>query len=180
MQTVHYFAYGSNLLSARLLARCASARVVCVAHAPGWAVSFSKPGADGSGKAGLAQSDNACHPGVVYEIARQELPLLDWFEGVGKGYTRLDDFAGQLPDGSPLSLTTYMPIRHDATLKPYDWYLALCIAGAREQGLGDTVIGQFRAQAWLPDPDPLREGRRLALEALAAAGHDDWEALLRD
>ena len=179
MHTFHYFAYGSNLLSSRLLARCASARVVGVARAPGWAVSFTKPGADGSGKAGLLQADASSHPGVVYEIARSELPALDRFEGVGHGYSRLDDFPARLQDGSALAVTTYMPMLHDETLTPFDWYLALCIAGAREHGLGDEVIEQFLAQPCQPDPDLAREGRQLALQALAAAGHDDWQRLFR-
>ncbi len=69
MHTCLYFAYGSNLLSTRLTARCPSARVVGVAMTADWTVSFTKPGGDGSGKAGLVQRQGAVQPGVVYELA---------------------------------------------------------------------------------------------------------------
>jgi gamma-glutamylcyclotransferase len=74
MQTFFYFAYGSNLLSHRLLARCPSARVISIATTDDWTVQFTKPGGDGSGKAGLVEQSGALHPGVVYEIASDEMP----------------------------------------------------------------------------------------------------------
>jgi gamma-glutamylcyclotransferase len=178
MQTFHYFAYGSNLLTTRLAARCASARVVSTALTDGWSVSFTKPGADSSGKAGLVERAGAAHPGVVYEIAALEMPVLDRFEGVGHGYTRTDAFPVTLPGGERLDVSTYMPIRHNAALKPFDWYLALCIAGAREHGLDEALLRQFASHPNLPDTNHARESRRLALEALAAAGHHDWQKLL--
>jgi gamma-glutamylcyclotransferase len=178
MPTFHYFAYGSNLLTTRLVARCASARVVAAAVTDGWSVSFTKPGADGSGKAGLIEQAGASHPGVVYEIAAHDMPILDRFEGAGHGYSRTDDFAVMLSGGERLKASTYMPTRHDATLKPFDWYLALCIAGAHEHGLDSAVLERFRSHAHVADTDHSREGRRLALEALSAAGHQDWPGLL--
>ena len=39
----------------------------------------------------------AAHPGVVYEIAAHEMPVLDRFEGVGHGYTRTNAFPVTLP-----------------------------------------------------------------------------------
>ena len=180
MQTFHYFAYGSNLLTTRLAARCPSARVVATAVTDGWTVNFTKPGADGSGKAGLVEQLDARHPGVVYEIAVHELPVLDRVEGVGHGYTRTDAFPVRLvASGERLDASTYMPIRHDASLKPFDWYLALCVAGAREHGFEEALLRRFASHPHLPDADHTREGRRLALEALAAAGHQDWQLLLK-
>lgn len=178
MRTFHYFAYGSNLLTTRLVARCSSARVVAAAVTDGWSVNFTKPGADGSGKAGLVEQQGAAHPGVVYEIAAHEMPILDRFEGLGHGYTRTDDFAVRLMTGESLQVSTYLAIRHDTTLKPFDWYLALCVAGAHEHGFDEALRQRFSTHPRLADPDHNREGRRLALEALAAAGHDDWQSLL--
>ena len=178
MRTFHYFAYGSNLLTTRLVARCSSARVVAAAVTDGWSVNFTKPGADGSGKAGLVEQQGAAHPGVVYEIAAHEMPVLDRFEGLGHGYTRTDDFAVRLMTGESLQVSTYLPIRHDTTLKPFDWYLALCVAGAHEHSFDEALRQRLSTHPRLADPDHNREGRRLALEALAAAGHDDWQSLL--
>lgn len=178
MHTCLYFAYGSNLLSTRLNARCASARVVGVAMTDGWTVSFTKPGGDGSGKAGLVQRDGAAHPGVVYELSAYEMPVLDRIEGVGHGYTREDDFkVTMLGDGKPVSTATYMPQRHDHDLVPFDWYLALCIAGATENRFDPHVLAAFRATPFKPDTEDHRPARQAGVEALQAAGHHNWREM---
>ncbi|MEO9875670.1 MAG: gamma-glutamylcyclotransferase family protein [Anderseniella sp.] len=179
MHTCLYFAYGSNLLSTRLTARCPSARVVGVAMTDGWTVSFTKPGGDGSGKAGLVQRDDAIHPGVVYELTADEMPMLDRIEGVGHGYTREDDFkVTMLDDGNRVSTATYMPQRHDPALIPFDWYLALCIAGATENRFAPQILAAFQATPFKPDTEDHRPARLAGIEALQAAGHVSWNTLL--
>ena len=178
MHTYLYFAYGSNLLSTRLTARCTSARVVGVAMADGWTVSFTKPGGDGSGKAGLVRNDGSAHPGVVYELAADEMPTLDLIEGVGHGYTREEEFnVTMLDDGNRVSTATYMPQRHDPALIPFDWYLALCIAGATENRFDPQVLRAFKATPFQPDVENHRPARLAGIEALKAAGHDDWQGI---
>jgi len=181
MHTCLYFAYGSNLLSTRLTARCSSARVVGVAITDGWTVGFSKPGGDGSGKAGLVQHQGAAHPGVVYELRAEEMPVLDRIEGVGHGYTREHDFkVTMLRGGRTVSTATYMPQRHNPALIPFDWYLALCIAGATEHRFDRQVLAAFQATPFKPDVDDYRPARLAGIEALRAAGHDNWQAIHRD
>jgi hypothetical protein len=178
MHTCLYFAYGSNLLSTRLTARCPSARVVGVAMTADWTVSFTKPGGDGSGKAGLVQRQGAVQPGVVYELAAEEMPVLDRIEGLGHGYTRDDDFqVTMVGDGDLISTATYMPQRHDHALIPFDWYLALCIAGATENRFDPQVLAAFKAVAFKPDTEDHRPARQAGIQALHAAGHDDWQAI---
>lgn len=179
MHTCLYFAYGSNLLSTRLTARCPSARVVGVAMTNGWTVSFTKPGRDGSGKAGLVQRDGAIHPGVVYELAAHEMPVLDRIEGLGHGYTRDDDFTvTMLGCGSRISTATYVPQRHDPALIPFDWYLALCIAGATENRFDKQMLSSFQKTPYKPDIEHHRPARLAGVEALRAAGHDNWRGVL--
>ena len=179
MHTRLYFAYGSNLLSTRLTARCPSARVVGVAVTEGWTVSFTKPGGDGSGKAGLVQHQDAVHPGVVYELAATEMPVLDRIEGVGHGYARHDDFqVTMLDDGKPVSTATYVPQRHDHALMPFDWYLALCIAGATENRFDRRVLAAFKSTPFKPDVEHHRPARLAGVEALQAAGHHNWKTIL--
>ena len=181
MHTSLYFAYGSNLLSTRLVARCPSARVVGTAMTEGWLVSFTKPGADDSGKAGLVHREGACHPGVVYELATEEMPILDRFEGLGHGYSRDDKFAVKmLGSGEPVSTATYKPTRHDPALIPFDWYLALCIAGAREHSFDAAMVSAFRTTPFKPDTVDDRPGRLAGIEALQAAGHDAWREMFQD
>ena len=179
MHTCLYFAYGSNLLSTRLSARCPSARAVGVAMTDGWTVSFTKPGSDGSGKAGLVQRDSASHPGVVYELAAHEMPVLDRIEGLGHGYTRDDDFTvTMLECGSQIATATYVPQRHDPVLVPFDWYLALCIAGATENRFDLQVLEAFQATPFKPDAEDDRPARVAGIEALQAAGHDNWQGII--
>lgn len=179
MQTRLYFAYGSNLLSARLTARCPSARVVGTAMTGHWTVSFTKPGSDGSGKAGLVQRDGSTHPGVVYELAADEMPVLDRIEGLGNGYTRDDDFVVTMTgDGARVSTATYIPQRHDPALLPFDWYLALCIAGAIENRFDPEVMAAFQATPFKTDLEDLRPARLTGIEALRAAGHASWQTIL--
>lgn len=181
MQTCLYFAYGSNLLSTRLIARCPSARVVGVAMTDGWTVSFTKPGGDGSGKAGLVRRDGTSHPGVVYELSAEEMPVLDKIEGVGHGYTREDGFTVTMAsDGGPVATATYMPQRHDPALIPFDWYLALCIAGAVENRFDPHVMSAFKATPSKPDHEDHRPARLAGIEALEAAGHGNWQQIFHN
>lgn len=178
MTTVLYFAYGSNLLTNRLVARCPSAHVKDMAAALDWTVRFTKPGADGSGKAGLFADVGADHPGIVYEIAAGEMPALDKAEGLGIGYARDDNFTVMLSSGEAVTTTTYVPIRHNNALQPFDWYLALCIAGALEHEFDDHVIETFRSTACQIDEDHDRKSRIEGIAALKQAGHSDWRNLL--
>ena len=179
MSTCLYFAYGSNLLTTRLLARCPSAIVKGVAIASDWEVRFTKPGADGSGKAGLFPEAGAEQSGVIYEMALDEMPILDKYEGLGIGYTRDDSFQVQIvSSGATVLSTTYLPIRYNNALLPFDWYLALCVAGALEHGLDDHIIETFRSSPHQHDEDEDRKARLEGIAALKAAGHHDWRELL--
>ncbi|MCE2510119.1 MAG: gamma-glutamylcyclotransferase [Alphaproteobacteria bacterium] len=179
----HYFAYGSNMLTARLRARCPSARPVGRAEVADFALAFNKRGRDDSGKATLARSTQG-HPrsyGVLFEMDAAELGQLDRIEGVDKGYERKDAFAVRLLDGGgTVHARTYRATLTDDRLKPYDWYLALVIAGAREHRLDAAYVATLRRVAFATDPQPARPGRKAAIGALAAAGIADYRALLAD
>lgn len=98
--TALYFAYGSNLLSSRLLARTPSARFVAVARLPGFELRWHKAASDGSGKcdivpaAGRPSADLGGEGaqasqgvlGVLWRIAWAEKPALDAAETLGIGY----------------------------------------------------------------------------------------------
>ncbi len=180
MKRVPYFAYGSNLLTQRLTARCPSARVVGRGVVAGYRFGFFKHShRDGSGKAALLAEAGAVTHGVVFELAATEMDVLDRFEGVGLGYDRTDAVNVRLEDGSERSCTTYLASDPRDGLRPFDWYLALVLAGAAEHGLHRAHVDLIADTIFTPDPDERREGRRLAQKALEAAGHRDWQALLR-
>jgi gamma-glutamylcyclotransferase len=135
---VLYFAYGSNMLTARLTARCPSAKPLCVAEVSGHDFIYGKRGKDGSAKATLIRQDNSIVYGVLFQIAPADLGHLDLIEGRGFGYEREDDFS-VVTTGAGLALKacTYLAPEEfiDRSLQPFDWYHALVLAGAAEHGL---------------------------------------------
>ena len=83
------------MLAARLRARCPSARVIGRAEATGFHLTFDKIGQDGSGKATLVPGDGVV-PGVLFDLAAEDVHLLDRIEGLGRGYDRVMlDLGGQ-------------------------------------------------------------------------------------
>jgi gamma-glutamylcyclotransferase (GGCT)/AIG2-like uncharacterized protein YtfP len=167
---VRYFAYGSNMLSARLRARCPTAEARGIASVEGYRLGFCKRGRDGSGKAGFAPcADGARLYGVVYELDEADLSALDRIEGVGLGYDRVDGFTVQT-GSAPLAVATYVADARfvHPVLKPFDWYLRLVLAGALEHGLPDTYVAAIEAVPFLVDPDAGRPGRLEAMRLLQA------------
>ena len=71
-ETVLNFAYGSNMLLARIRERVPSARPLGVAVLRGHRLFWHKAGRDGSGKCDVVESNDtdAAVFGVLYEIAR--------------------------------------------------------------------------------------------------------------
>lgn len=177
MSTCLYFAYGSNMLKERLLAadRCVSAVTLGAATAPGYRVDMTKRSRrDGSGKATLVADPAQVAHGVLYEVPLTELALLDESEGVGFGYDRHDALAVSWR-AKTVSARTYIapPPYVDEALRPYDWYAALCVAGARQHGLPDDHVAQLARFATIPDGEPERPSRRRALALLRGAGFAD-------
>jgi gamma-glutamylcyclotransferase (GGCT)/AIG2-like uncharacterized protein YtfP len=139
--TVNYFAYGSNLLFARLHARTPSFRHLGIARLPNHRFSFDKIGGDGSGKCGIEQisrektnrgNESGDHEviGVLYRMDKVEKTVLDEIEGVGHGY--VDQEIAVVTHHGEIPAFTYYPTRVDKSRRPYDWYKALVLEGARE------------------------------------------------
>lgn len=172
MRTVLYFAYGSNMLTTRLQARCPSARPAGVAFAQDHRLTFWKKGRDGSGKGHLTASPGAAQPGVLFTLSADDLIALDGFEGAGRGYRRADDFAIRLKDTNEIAqAATYIATDIDETLQPYDWYLALILAGAREHAFDEKIVRDLSATACREDPDQTRASRHEALGLLRRQDH---------
>ena len=169
---VVYFAYGSNMLSERLAARCPGARPLGAAVAPGFSLAFCKRGRDGSGKATLVKAEGRGRPvyGVLFRIGDEERALLDKAEG---GYRRDDAFPVlRHDDGTEVQAMTYIarPDVREHGLVPFDWYRALVVAGAIQHQLPEAHIRWLRGTAAQPDPDPAGPARREALRVLERAG----------
>lgn len=174
-----YFAYGSNLLPERLLPRCPSARTIGRAKANGFDLDFSKVSKDKSGKATLVEAAGAVTPGALYEIVDDELRSLDKHEGLGSGYYRTTELRVEL-DGSRelIDAVSYIADDRNAHLQPYDWYLALVIAGARHHGLDAEHLERLDSVQYAIDRDIDRGGRRSALAAFEAHGVSSYQEFL--
>ncbi len=160
--SMRYFAYGSNLLFARLRARCPSVKNFGVARLEHHRLHFNKPGGDGSGKCGIEATDaDESVWGVLYRISDQEKTVLDRIEGVGFGYVSRDIVA-QTDQGS-VACYTYYPTVHGTGLPPWDWYKAFVVQGARENHLPDAYIAMLETIPYRVDPDSVRRRQNLAI-----------------
>ena len=155
------------MLNERLIKRCPSAKPIGIAHAPNHSVNFSKIGADKSGKATLYKHAGAQQFGVLFNINSNDLVSLDVAEGVNFGYERRDDFLViRSNDQTKIRTTTYLALKIDTNLSPFDWYLDLVIAGAKQHGLPTAQISKFQETKFQPDNKENRKGRLEALEVL--------------
>lgn len=155
-----YFAYGSNMLVRWLRTRAPGAYPLGAAQLRGCELRFHKRGLDGSAKCGIvpAGADVQVH-GVLYAIEPEEKPALDRAESLGVGY-RQEPVVVTLEDG-PTTAFTYVarPSARDESLRPYEWYKELVVAGAVEHGLPGHYVARLRAVAAIPDPDRERSAK---------------------
>ena len=167
--TLLYFAYGSNLLAARLRAPERTPSAICRGRA--WLdrhqLRFHKQGQDGSGKADAYFTGSPKHelPGRLFELPLGELETLDRVEGVGSGYERATVTIRTDAGGGSAEAQTYRALAEaiDADAVPFDWYLELVRAGAAEIGLPTAHQTTLRSQPVTADSDIERSRRARAL-----------------
>jgi len=167
-QTVLTFAYGSNMLTARIRKRCHSATVRGVAQLHGNELRWHKRSTDGSGKCDVVTSrapGNVVY-GVLFTIAQSEKAALDRAEGLGNGYA--EKVVEVLASGTRHTATLYYATAVVDGLRPYSWYKDLVVAGAKEHGLPAEYIAWLEATAATADPDRDRDGRN---RAILTTGH---------
>ena len=146
------------------------------AFAPGRRLAFAKPGRDGSGKATLLPAPGARVCGALYAIDPADLPALDHAEDLGTGYDRIDRFSVETTDG-PARAMTYLACAPRPELLPYDWYLALVVAGAREIDLEAGYVAGLARHPYSADKRETCGFRNAALDALKAAGIENVETV---
>lgn len=166
MNEIHYLAYGSNLHPRRLLERTPSAHVIGVVQIPGLKLSFHKRSTDGSGKCDLhASSPDSLSYGVIYALSPTDKKILDEAEGLGRGYHETT----RSLSCNNISYQCYPYVAAhthvDATLRPYHWYKAFVLAGARHHNLPKAYIDEIESVDSMPDPDSSRDAGNRALLA---------------
>ena len=178
-----YFAYGSNMLTERLRARCPSAEPVDTAEVRNFTLEFNKPSTDGSGKANIRHDteNNSLTYGVLFEIHQDDQPSLDVAEGVGYGYMRCNSLIVNSKESAEhLTATSYIATKTNNELGPYDWYLALIIAGASQHNLPPEYIAWLSRCSYIFDKKTDRNARLAAISALRKYGISKYINLLAE
>jgi hypothetical protein len=134
-----------------------------VAELHGYELIWHKHSRDGSGKCDVVQTTDATVVvyGVLYEIPAGEKPALDRAEGLGNGYEAKN--VEVVFKGSPRMASIYHAIDIDPSLKPYTWYKAFVVAGAKEHAFPVKYIEQLAATDAIEDPDRERHNRNWQL-----------------
>lgn len=168
MATLRYFAYGSNMLRERLVARVSTAKAVAVGVVRDYQLDFAKVSVDGSGKGDMVATPGGEVWGVLYEFDASQKADLDRHEGP---HYQAQEVLVSTPSGDePAWAYMAEPRRRDPSKVPYDWYLALIIAGARQGGLPQVYIQALEATPFHVHGDEDWQERKNAIAALTAAG----------
>jgi hypothetical protein len=150
------FAFGSNLLIERLQQRAPSAAVVSAASLSEHALRWHKRSKDGSGKCDALHTGAGIDVvwGVVFRIADAERAALDLAEGLGRGYVHKQVVVQAGPH--QIEALMYSATDVDPNLRPYHWYKAYVVAGARQHSLPSDYIQRIEGVVSIPDPDSQR------------------------
>lgn len=180
-----YFGYGSNLLLERLKARCPSATRIGLASVEGMELAFWKKSTDGSGKAMLAASEDKTRIvyGALFELEDSERAELHRHEGADHGYDYQAAYeVKKLDSGETITAAVYQasPSHIDKNLVPYDWYLALVVAGAKQSSMPTDYVNQIRATKFKSDTAATRNTRLVALDLLTRLKLGDPKTVLVD
>jgi gamma-glutamylcyclotransferase len=157
------FAYGSNMLTARLRGRVLSATPVGIGRLSGHLLKWDKRSSDGSGKCDAEATGRKEDFvwGVLFELNSNEKAALDRAEGLGQGYEERQ--IEVISDRGPVQAFAYIATTKDPSLRPYDWYKALVVAGAREHGLPEEYVQLLDRIGSVQDPDRARAAKNAKL-----------------
>ena len=163
---LYYYAYGSNLVTARLAERTGGATPLGRATLSGHVLRFHKVSTDETAKADARFTGRAEDEviGVLFSIPATGKRGLDRAEGLGHGYSEKNVRVVR-EDGSAVDAFTY--VADDSAigvgLRPAAWYREMVILGALEQGLPAGYIDRFMRSVPVvhkPRPEPKAEPKR--------------------
>lgn len=159
-ETVIYFAYGSNMATARLRKRIPSCKPLSIATLPDHTLRFHKRGKDGSGKCNaFAGGGGNSVIGVLFSFDLAEQVDLDRAEGVGRGYERAEVTVIKDQNCTQKAMTYLATADYiDGKLQPYGWYKNFVLAGGWEHGLPPEYIAEYiQAIEAIVDPNKKRD-----------------------
>ncbi len=163
-KTIYYFAYGSNMSTARLQARVPSAKCLGVYSLPGYTLDFSMHGFDDSAKCNGRQTNNPNDQlyGVLFSMLDNERPILDFHEQLGEGYEIIDTIVFD-ENAQAHPCFVYTALRLQKHLQPFDWYRHHVLFGAKEAGLPQHVIEYINNTTAIVDQDHQRAEEQMSI-----------------
>ncbi|NPA95177.1 MAG: gamma-glutamylcyclotransferase [Thermodesulfobacteria bacterium] len=165
---LHYFAYGSNMSTRRMLQRIPQAVRLTTAVLKGHTLVFHKRGRDGSAKCDAFYTKRSSDRiyGVIYQIPQEHLPILNAFEGLGKGY-EIARALVELPHGSSdrseMEVFFYQATDIDPKLKPFKWYKVHVLRGALENRFPAEYCEKIKRVPAILDPNRERMAKELSI-----------------
>ena len=145
------------MLTARLRERAPSATPMGIGQLTGHLLAWDKRSRrDGSGKCDAEATGRESDVvwGVLFELDAPDKPALDRAEGLGAGYA--EKLVRIRTQAGVVDAVTYCATDKDLTLRPYHWYKALVIAGAREHGLPAGYRRDLELVVTVANPGPGR------------------------
>lgn len=153
---MYYFAYGSNMLTARLARRVPIVRPAGPAWLGGHQLHFHLCGSDGSGKCNVLHTghEHDVVHGVLFELEADRLDGLHAAEGPPYVFLELEvgTAAGSRQAAIYRGRSEWLADR----LTPFGWYLDFVVAGARQHGLPAAYVERLAKTASAQDPDHRR------------------------
>jgi hypothetical protein len=164
-ESLLYFAYGSNMSTARLAGRAPSASPSGIGYLYGHKLAFHKIGSkDGSGKCDASRTGNPADflAGVLFRVEPSDRLSLDIHESRGNGY-EVRNVTIETASGDDVQAFLYYATNIDPMLRPYHWYKEHVVSGAREHGLPYEYIDRIVSFASIEDPDKERTLTEMSL-----------------
>jgi hypothetical protein len=138
--TVLYFAYGSNMATARLEKRVGTVSQRGVGTLVAHRITFDKISQDGTGKTNVRPNKSSVVWGVLFQLSNAQLRKL---EGLETGYVPLSVTINQI--AGDISAVTFVAKKHTPGLRPTRRYREFLISGAREHGLPADYVNRLKA-----------------------------------
>ena len=153
---INYFAFGSNLNHYRLHQRIGDFDTLGIACLRQHQLVFHKQGGDQSGKCTVVSHSDHDVWGVIYGINPEQKQKLDYFEGVGHGYSAV--YYDLHHSGKIVNALLYQAQLDamDEGLLPFDWYKAYVLTGAEYHRLPADHIKYIELTPSINDPDKQR------------------------
>lgn len=151
------------MLSRRIQDAASSAVAIDIGFIQGHRFTFGKVSRDGSGECDIEATNNQKNRvyGVLYEINVKDKSNLNDAEGLGT-YSEAN-IQVVTSAGNCIAATYVARYKEAASLRPYQWYKALVIAGAVEHGLPNEYLEWLRTFEAQADSNGARRAESEAL-----------------